>query len=59
MSLRLIARDLYRLQQQVDQLEKRLSEAPPAKREALKRKLSRTKFERHQIKGMLDGHLDR
>jgi len=59
MSLQLIARDLYRLQQAVDRLEKELSVAAPSKREPLKRKLARAKTERDQVKRMLDGRLDR
>jgi hypothetical protein len=59
MSLQLIARDLYRLQQEVDRLEKELSDSPPVKREALERNLARAKSERDQMRKMLDGHLDR
>jgi hypothetical protein len=59
MSLRLIARDLYRLQQAVDGLEKELADCPPAARYALKRKLYRARTERDQVRRMLDGHLDR
>lgn len=59
MSLRLIARDLYRLQQEVDRLEKKLAESPPARRDQLRLKLARAKTEREQVKRMLDGHLDR
>jgi hypothetical protein len=59
MSLRLIARDLYRLQQTVDRLEKQLTEASPATRDPLKRQLARAKFERDQVRRMLDGRLDR
>ena len=64
MSLRLIARDLYRLQQKVDRLEKKLAErelidCPLATREEIKRKLARTKSERDQIRRVLDGRLDR
>lgn len=59
MSLRLIARDLYRLQQVVDQLEKALEDAPYARREALERELKRAMSERELVKRMLDGRLDR
>ena len=59
MSLRIIARDLYRLQQTVDRLEKALAQAPPTRREEIKRKLVRAKSERDQIRRMLDGRLDR
>lgn len=64
MSLRLIARDLYRLQQEVDRLEKQLLEKHPldgplVKREELNLKLARAKCERNQVRRILDGRLDR
>lgn len=59
MSLRLIARDLYRLQQKVDRLEKALAEAPYARREALEGELKQAKSERNMVKRLLDGRLDR
>ena len=59
MSLRLIARDLYRLQQAVDRLEKELAQAPPTRQDEIKRKIARAKSERDQVRRMLDGRLDR
>jgi hypothetical protein len=59
MSLQLIARDLYRLQQEVDRLAKELADSPPAGQDALKLKLARAKSERDQMRRMLDGRLDR
>ena len=59
MSIRLIARDLYRLQQAVDRLEKKLAGAPSYQRDLLKRELDRARSERDQVKRMLDGRLDR
>ena len=59
MPLQLIARDLYRLRQEVDRIEKELADSPSAKREELKLKLARAKAERDQVRRMLDGHLDR
>ena len=59
MSLRLIARDLYRRQQDVDRLEKELSDASPGKRDPLKRRLVRAKAEREAMRRILDGRLDR
>ena len=59
MSLRLIARDLYRLLREVARLEQELSDAPPANRDALTRRLKKAKLERNAIQRMLDGHLDR
>jgi hypothetical protein len=59
MSIRLIARDLYRLQQTVDRLEKKWVQAPLGEQERLKRELDRARSERDQVKRMLDGRLDR
>jgi len=59
MSIRLIARDLYRLQQTVDRLEKKWVQAPPGEQERLKRELDRARSERDQVKRMLDGRLNR
>ncbi len=59
MSLQLIARDLYRFQQEVDRLEKELAVSPPSKHDALKLKLALAKTERDQMRRMLDGRLDR
>lgn len=59
MSLQLIARDLYRLQQEVERLEKELAECPPAGHEALKLNLAQAKTERDKMRRMLDGRLDR
>lgn len=55
MSLRMIARDLYRLQQQVDRLEGRLQACPPGKREELEEELRKAKAERERVKRMLEG----
>lgn len=57
--LQLIARDLYRLQKDVDRLEKELADSPPAGHDALKLKLARARTERDQMRRMLDGRLDR
>lgn len=59
MSIRLIARDLYRLQQAVDRLEKKWVQAPLGEQERMKRELDRARSERDQVKRMLDGRLDR
>ncbi|BBO80044.1 hypothetical protein [Desulfosarcina ovata] len=59
MSLRMIAKDLYRLQQVVDRLDKALSDCPPNRSDALKLKLAQAKNERDQVKRILDGQLDR
>ncbi len=59
MSLRLIARDLYRLQQIVDRLQRDLSQAPVERRDDIRRKLKRAISERNHVRRMLDGRLDR
>jgi hypothetical protein len=59
MTLQRIARDLYRFQQEVDRLEKLLSESPPARHDALKQKLAQARSERDLMRRMLDGRLDR
>jgi GAF domain-containing protein len=55
MSLRMIARDLYRLQQEVDRLESQLKAGPAAKREDLEEQLRKARAERDRIKRLLDG----
>jgi len=55
MSVRMIARDLYRLQQEVDRLESRLMDCPPATREELEDRLRKTRAERDRVKRMLEG----
>lgn len=59
MSLRLIAKDLYRLQQAVDRLEKQLADCPMHKLDALHRELAKAKAERDQVRRILDGRLER
>jgi hypothetical protein len=59
MSLRLIAKDLYRLQQTVDRLEKQIADCPAHKRDELRQALARAKAERDQMRRILDGRLER
>lgn len=59
MSLRLIAKDLYKLQQAVDRLEKQVADDPAHKRDELRLALARAKAERDQMRRILDGRLDR
>jgi GAF domain-containing protein len=51
----MIARDLYRLQQEVDQLESELNACPPDKRENLEEQLRKARAERNRVKRMLEG----
>jgi hypothetical protein len=55
MSVRMIARDLYRLQQEVDRLETQLKACPPEKREELEDQFRKAKAERDRVKRMLEG----
>ena len=55
MSLRMIARDLYRLQQEVDRLENELKVCPPATREDIEDLLRKARAERNRVKRMLEG----
>ncbi|MEW5908435.1 MAG: hypothetical protein AB1659_01390 [Thermodesulfobacteriota bacterium] len=58
MSIRLIAKDLYRLIREVESLEKEIETAPSHKQEALKDRLRRLKAERDHIRRMLEGSKD-
>ncbi len=59
MSIRLIARDLYRLHQEVERLEKELKEAPPAARRGeLEDQLRKKRAERERMRKVLEGCKD-
>ena len=58
MSIRLLAKDLYRLQQEVDILEKELSSAPIDQHETLMEKLRQARAERNRLRRLLDGQKD-
>jgi hypothetical protein len=51
----MIARELYRLQQEVDQLERRVQACPPGKRQEIEEELRKAKAERDKVKRMLEG----
>jgi histidinol-phosphate/aromatic aminotransferase/cobyric acid decarboxylase-like protein len=51
----MIAKDLYRLRQQVEVLEKQLENASPDKREELEERLRKVRAERNRMKRVLDG----
>ncbi|MDX1708779.1 MAG: hypothetical protein R3274_09285 [Desulfobacterales bacterium] len=59
MSIKGIAKDLYRCQQAVDALEKKLASAPLQKRSDIERQLLKAKAEYHHMRRILDGQLDR
>ncbi len=59
MSIRGIAQDLYRLQQAVDALEKKLASVPLDERADIERQLQKARAEHLQLRRILDGQLDR
>ncbi len=59
MTIREIAKDLYRLQQAVKNLEKELETAPREKHVTIEQKLRQAKAARNRMRRILDGQLDR
>ena len=55
MSIRLIAKELYLLQQEVDKFEKQIQESPKVKRPELEDILRKKKAERNRMKNILEG----
>ncbi len=55
MSIQLIARDLYRLIREVEDLEKQIQEAPVESRAVFEDRLRRLKAEREELRRMLEG----
>ncbi len=55
MTIRLIAKDLYRLQKEVERLERELTTYPPEKREELERRLAQVRAERDRVRSALEG----
>ncbi len=58
MSIRLLARDLYRLQQEVERLEKALADAPIDRSERLLAQLRAVRADRDRLRRMLAGQKD-
>ena len=58
MSIRLIAKDLYRLHQEVERLETEFAAAPLDKQEAIQTQLRQTRAERDRLRATLDGRKD-
>ncbi|MEW6668434.1 MAG: hypothetical protein AB1512_24745 [Thermodesulfobacteriota bacterium] len=52
--IREIARELYRLQQEVDRLEGRLKQAPPAEKEQIEEQLRGIRSERDRFRKILE-----
>jgi hypothetical protein len=59
MSIRLLAKDLYRYQKEVERLERELAIAPAAKQSAIADRLRQAKAERDLLRRALDGEIGR
>ena len=59
MSLKLLARELYRSQREVERLERDLESAPPERKRTLEEALRRARAERDQLRRVLDGQIGR
>ncbi len=58
MSIRMIARDLYRLHQEVERLEQAIESAPPERRGGLVDQLRKVRAERDRMRRVLEGCKD-
>jgi hypothetical protein len=58
MSIRFLAKDLYRLRQVVERLETELAAAPVSNHEAIQTKLRQARAERDRLRATLDGRKD-
>ena len=59
MSSRMLARDLYRLHREVEQLEKELQNAPEPAKGRIKERLRKARAEKEELRRILDGQLER
>lgn len=59
MSIKLIARDLYRLQREVDRLEQSLETAPLEKRSQIEVQLRDARRQKAYVRSALDGRIGR
>jgi len=55
MSIRIIARDLYRLRQEVEMLEQQVESSSPEKKDELKDRLRKVRAEQNRMRRILDG----
>jgi SMC interacting uncharacterized protein involved in chromosome segregation len=55
MTIRMIAKELYALQQQLDRLEKQIKSETADKQEALKERLRQIRADRDRMRKVLDG----
>jgi ElaB/YqjD/DUF883 family membrane-anchored ribosome-binding protein len=58
MSIRLLAKDLYRLRQEVEKLENELASAAAGQYEKIEAKLREARAERDRLRAILDGQKD-
>ncbi len=59
MSIRLIARELYKLRQAVEALEEEMEDAPYNRRVKLDKQLQKARGKMQQMRKILDGRIDR
>jgi phage FluMu protein gp41 len=59
MSIKLLARDLYRLQKEVEHLEQRLAAAPMKERGRMEEALRKIRAEKERVRRALDGQIGR
>jgi predicted nuclease with TOPRIM domain len=59
MSIKLLARDLYRLQKEVERLEERLAATPMEERSRIEETLRKVRAEKERVRGALDGQIGR
>jgi hypothetical protein len=59
MSIKLLARDLYRLQKEVEDLEQRLASARMEERVGIEEALRRVRAEKERVRRALDGQIGR
>ena len=59
MSIKLLARDLYHLQKEVERLEERLAVAPMEERSRIEEALRKVRAEKNQVRRALDGQIGR
>jgi phage FluMu protein gp41 len=59
MSIKLLARDLYRLQKEVEDLEQRLASARMEERVRIEEALRRVRAEKERVRRALDGQIGR
>ena len=55
MPIRMIARELYRLQREVEAIEKELQTAPPQDQDSIRDKMRKKRAEWQQVRNILDG----